>query len=194
VYEADLVNPFIRKYARSTNPSHQFCLIMILTRCLHALRAYFDSFLTINYSEYSQLSLNQWIGLTYAIVLLYKLSLGVTSVPAWDVQLARSFAPLHTYLEECIRSMDAALKLTTCDENEVERRDLYSQHVHIWRDTLHTYLRKRDSSACERLASSSMAVHQRIQERGRALRDEWTTLPAGSRSVGSICPARNFWK
>jgi hypothetical protein len=184
-YEADLINPVARGRSRSTLSSHEYALATIAMRCLEASNAYFEAFLTIQPSEYPQLSLNQWFGLTYAAVMLFKLCLAVARVPVWDVELARSLVPFQWYMEQSIDNIKAALHMSGHKPDGSEHKDLYSMNLSIWEDTLAAYRRKSGMSIEERLSSSSLEVHQKTLGMVKS--------PA-RRSTAHPCPAYSIWK
>jgi hypothetical protein len=164
VFEACLINPLVRR-KRSNSTSHNTTILstIILRRCLQAVRSFFEAFFTVPTSEYRFLSCHQWMAITYAIVLLYKLSLSLPYVPSWDVQIARSTVPLEDYLEQCCKSMNFAHRVasTPSDNNGAIRKDLYSLQAVIWNDVLMEYLRRKDLSLDQRSISSSNVVHRR---------------------------------
>jgi hypothetical protein len=187
-YEADLINPLVRGRSRNTFFPHEYALATIAMRCLEGANAFFEAFLTIPPSEYPLLSLNQWIGFTYATVMLYKLCLAVVRVPAWDVDLARSMVPFESYMEQSIRNMKVALRMTGHDHGPIQGHDLYSMHLPIWEDTLAAYLRKKGSPIEQRLTSSSGEVHKKTLEYSRKSGVSPRT------TFSHPCPAYALWK
>ena len=84
----------------------------------------------------------QWGSPIFATMVLYKLSIGVASIPEWNPEIARSFVPLETYLETCCQLMSDATSTSASDHGE-QGTDLFSLMASIWTNVKDSYLRLR---------------------------------------------------
>jgi hypothetical protein len=163
VYEADLINPLNLRHNHEILVSDEEMAIIILKHCLQAIKDLFETFFTIPASEYPLLSSHQWMAVGHAVLLLYKLSLGIARVPGWDVQIAWTTAPFGEYMEQCCKSMAFAHRVVCADTSNQTgpRKDLYSLQAAIWQDVLDEFLRKKDLPWEERTVSTSNFVHRK---------------------------------
>ncbi|KAH8803339.1 hypothetical protein F5884DRAFT_847183 [Xylogone sp. PMI_703] len=163
IYEMGLVHRFetLRPLARNKDekghaapPPHP-TLIMNLIKCVDSVKKYLDCFLTIPTSEYHRLPLEEWFRVIMACFVLYKLSLGLSEVPGWNVHIARETADLEDYLSLLLNR----LKLTqptqiplsaTCTD------DLFSIFPIILENVKDSYIVARDSPS---LFSDGIIAH-----------------------------------
>ena len=116
----------------------------IIIRCLHATNAFFTSFLSIPSCEYASLSTVLWFSLIYATVILYKLSIGIRSIPDWDIKIARQVAPISVYLERLdarMAEVEREMQDGKGDTPGEGRKDLFSLMRPIWASVADTYTR-----------------------------------------------------
>ena len=121
----------------------------IIIRCLHATNSFFATFLSIPSCEYASLSTVLWFSLIYATVILYKLSIGIRSIPDWDIEIARKVAPILVYLERLdgrMAEVEREMEMTGEGGQEGEgkgqgRKDLFSLMRPIWASVADTYKR-----------------------------------------------------
>ncbi|KAJ5159732.1 uncharacterized protein N7482_006736, partial [Penicillium canariense] len=73
-------------------------LISNLIRCVESTKAYLDFFFTIPEMEYHKLSFSIWYQVVLAVFVLYRLSVGVSEVPEWDVNLTKASLDVEEYL------------------------------------------------------------------------------------------------
>jgi hypothetical protein len=206
IFEADMVNPIVRRLSPNQrhgsevpSPVYAMRYTTVVTGCMKAAKGFFDAFLTIPVSEYPFLAAHQWFSLVYATVMLYKLSLGLYRLPSWDVSITQSFAPLEEYIDKLCKNMIVARR-SSCPDDTVLGKDLYSLQDIIWKDVSKEYIRRRGSAHDKRLASSSTAVHRVILGResgqGRGLEP---TSEIGEKLIDKNrsahpCPAHIYWK
>ncbi|KAL4919265.1 hypothetical protein BDW62DRAFT_209964 [Aspergillus aurantiobrunneus] len=72
-------------------------VILNLTRCANSAKELLDFFIAIPTDEYSKLPLAVWYQFTLAIMVLYRLSTGLSDVPDWDRDIAQEIANLEEY-------------------------------------------------------------------------------------------------
>ena len=182
----DLINPFADKTLSRQqdviNPSGASLNAQvrheILVLCLKSTKDFFESFMTIPASEYNLISFVQWNALIFATMVLYRLSLGLASIPEWNPEIARSSVPLETYLDHCCQLMSAATSTNELDDGK-RRNDLFSLMAPIWNNVRDTYLRLRDLPWDEAVADQGK-VHA-------------TNFPSHHTSVPRRCPALALW-
>ena len=195
VYEADLINPLVRSRPRQDRPVDHLSQDTLLSRCLYATRGYLETFLTISTMENPHLSFNQWIGHTYATVLLYKLCLHILKAPRWDPTFARALAPFPFYIERFIILMTDALETYGHGTGGQEVSCLYLLHVQIWKDTLAAFLRKQAVAPCDGEKSGSMEVHRRLLGGVVGGNSEYGHAQASvaKNFAKHPCPAHAYW-
>lgn len=191
----DLINPFVDKnlsqdigVSNISEPSLGMQLrLEILLPCLGGAKDFFQSFLTIPASEYQSLSMIQWNALIFATMVLYKLSIGLASIPEWDPEVARVSVPLETYLETCCQLMSAAT--SNCVPGRWDHgQDFFSSMAPIWGNVKDTYLRLRQ-----------MPWDQAVTDRGKVHATSFPGIAPSGRSspsqtsVHHRCPAFSFW-
>lgn len=160
----------------------------ILVLCLNGAKDFFQSFLTIPASEYQSVSMIQWNALIFATMVLYKLSIGMASIPEWNPEVAQSSVPLETYLETCCQRMSAATSYPSVSEGWEQRQDFFSLMSPIWRNVKDTYLRLRQMSWAEAVADV-----------GKVHATSFPNMSASGESspsrttVHHRCPAFSFW-
>ncbi|KAB8265993.1 hypothetical protein BDV32DRAFT_143731 [Aspergillus pseudonomiae] len=195
-FEGDLVNPFrnatfsSHSLRKDSGPALMALKSVVTEHCFHGAKQYLDTFLTIPASDYYLLSSCQWDGLTYAIVIMYQLSLGLVHGHDWGFYTAYAQAPLEEYLRKLCQQMAVAMALspqsTVGDwpvrEQPSQRKNLFSLLGSIWADVQSSF-------------THQMQLH----------RDYSSQLPApavsnkpmvslSTKSTGDRCPARQFWK
>ena len=191
----DLINPFVDK---NLSQDIGVCSISeaslgmplrleVLLLCLEGAKDFFQSFLTIPASEYHALSMIQWNALIFATMVLYKLSIGLASIPEWDPEVARGSVPLETYLETCCHLMSAAT--SNCVPAQCEDGpDFFSLMAPIWGNVKDTYSRLRQ-----------MPWDQAVADQGEVHATSFPGIARPGRSVPSQtsvphrCPAFSFW-
>jgi hypothetical protein len=201
-FEGDIVNPVIRRNSRTQQPqsgTYKSRMEAIVTRCMKAAKSFLDTFLTIPASEYPFLATHQWHAQVYATVMLYKLSLGLSRLPSWDVSVARSYVSLEDYIDQLCKTMVFSRR-GIGDGGTVARKSLYVLQDTIWRDVQKEFVRRRDLPLDKRLASSAKAVHRAILEiDGNHLETSESTSETREPNVeknrsAHPCPAYIYWK
>ena len=191
----DLINPFVDKTLSqrevndktpdaSLNPQVR---LQILSLCLNGAKDFFQSFLTIPASEYRSMSMVQWNALIFATMVLYKLSIGMASIPEWNPEVARTSVPLETYLEICCQRMSAATSQRIPDGWE-QGQDLFSMMGPIWKNVKDTYLRLRQMSWNEAIADLGKVHATSFPEMSAS----GQRFPSHT-TVRHRCPAFSFW-
>ncbi|KAL2844550.1 hypothetical protein BJY01DRAFT_186259 [Aspergillus pseudoustus] len=90
-------------------------LINNLIKCTESTKSYLDLFLTIPETEYARLPFCIWYKVILALFVLYRLAVGVSEVPEWDVNLTLGTVDVERYLGlladrlECLR-MDSEVQ------------------------------------------------------------------------------------
>ncbi|KAL5359981.1 hypothetical protein BJX96DRAFT_64352 [Aspergillus floccosus] len=180
-FEGDVLNPFRKAYCRERSlkkasglPSVCFSN-PILEHCLRGAKTYLDTFLTIPTSEYHLLSSCQWDGLTYAIVVLYQLSLNHPHLNDCDSRAANTTVPLEEYLGKLCQQMEVAIVVP--GQNT---RRLFSLLCSIWRDVQASFTRniRLRPDCCGHSTNKTLNIHP---------------VSSSSRVAGNRCPARQWW-
>ncbi|RDW83663.1 Zn(II)2Cys6 transcription factor [Aspergillus mulundensis] len=70
-----------------------------LIQSLICAKEYLDAFLVMTQREYNKLPLSAWYQLILAIIVLYRLSVGLPDYPNWDREIAQDTVKLETYLD-----------------------------------------------------------------------------------------------
>ena len=115
----------------------------VLFSCLEASRSYFECLLSLPAAEYRNFSFVEWGRLIYATFVLYKLSVGPSAIPEWDVQVARNTAKLEIYLESLCYRLQC---LTPSKTTNPQKSDLFSMYKMIFENVRSTYLHLKDQS------------------------------------------------
>lgn len=113
----------------------------ILFSCLEASKSYFECLLSLPAAEYRNFSFVEWGRLVYATFVLYKLSIGPSAIPEWDVQVARNTAKLEIYLESLCYRLQC---LTPSKTINPQKSDLFSMYKMIFENVRSTYLHLKD--------------------------------------------------
>ena len=182
----DLVNPFSKKLyekesatGSTVTPIDTGIRLEVLLLCLESTKQFCERFLAIPASEYPKLCFVQWSALIFATVILYKLSIGVSHLPEWNTEVARSAIDIERYLEVLSARMG-------CNYATLEKADLFSLMGPILANVKRTYDRLKLLPQSHS-ASDTNPVHV-------------TDLADTSRGVGPVtetfqhrCPAYPFW-
>ncbi|KAJ5958029.1 uncharacterized protein N7479_005179 [Penicillium vulpinum] len=146
VYEMDLVNISAAKMRPKTDSlrdstSSSFASqtrLEVLFLCLKSAGQLAQNFLSVPTSEYGSLSYIQWSGIIYAISLIYRLTVGISQLPDWDVRVARKTIDFGYILDElCSRFNGVSL----CDPAILEDGYLFSVMGPIFENIKQTYSR-----------------------------------------------------
>jgi hypothetical protein len=148
-HEQDLLSPWA-SIRRLTQPSFPLpkavncpSRIDLLLTCLQDATSYVDLFLALPQSTYPNLSTNQWSGLIYSLVLIYRLSIGIPRIPLWDVRIARDTVKLERYLEILCERMQQVTRERLHAIADTNKRDLYSVMGLVLQNVRNTYERLR---------------------------------------------------
>ncbi|KGO38225.1 Transcription factor, fungi [Penicillium expansum] len=146
VYEMGLVNVFATKMRQTKHSSKNSTSssstsrihLEVLFLCLKSAGQLAQNFLSIPTSEYSSLSYIQWSGLIYAIIIIYRLTVGIPQLRDWDVRVARRTIDFNSVLDTlCSRFKSVSI----CDPNLLENGDLFSMMGSIFENIKQTYER-----------------------------------------------------
>ena len=134
----------IRRTSNSTlaagcSQTHKsFICLNILFTCLEATKSYFESFLSLPVQHYRYISYIELGRLIFATFVLYKLCLGPSTVPEWDVHVARKTANIEIYLESlCYRLQH----INVGNPKDPQKVDLFSLLKLIFENVKMTYQR-----------------------------------------------------
>jgi hypothetical protein len=190
-HEMNLVNPFTKKAPEAVTTTSSTSELFIssirldvLLACLDATKRFCEGFLTLPTQEYRHMSFIQWSGLIYAIVVLYKFSLGLPQVPEWDVSVARSAINIEMFLETLYARMHS---VSESDPTNLEKTDLFSMMGLILENVKQTYDRLKQLPQSQS-ANDTNPVH--------ATSFQNTSARTGSpvKIYQHRCPAFQFWK
>ncbi|CAG8900629.1 unnamed protein product [Penicillium egyptiacum] len=142
VYEMDLVTISATKMRQKTSkdsidPSFTSQVrLEVLFLCLKSAGQLAQNFLSIPTSEYGSLSYTQWSGITYAIAIIYRLTVGIPQLRDWDVRVARTTVDFDCVLDAfCSRFNSVSLGDHAISENG----DLFSIMGLIFENIKQTY-------------------------------------------------------
>jgi len=157
VYRFENLRPLARNKDEKDHPvtAPHPTLIANLIKCVDAVKEYLDCFLTMSTSEYYTLPLEEWFRVILASFVLYKLSLGLSEVPGWNVHIARETVDLEDYLNLLLNSLKSTQATqiplsTTCTDN------LFSTFPTILENVKDSYMAARDSPS---LFSDGIRAH-----------------------------------
>ena len=163
-----------------SQPHKSFICLNILFTCLEAARSYFESFLSLPIQHYRYISYIELGHLIFATFVLYKLCLGPSTVPEWDVHAARKTANIEIYLESlCYRLQH----INVGTPKDPQKADLFSLLKLIFENVKTTY--------------------QRLKVREEPIEGIDDTVPhlvfvraskASTRPKRLFCPAFPYWK
>ena len=161
-------------------PQSSFTRLNILFTCLEATRSFFESFLSLPASQYRHISKVDLSRLIFATFVLYKLCLGPSTVPEWDVHVARNTANIEIYLESlCYRLQ----QINVGHPKDPQKADLFSLLKLMFENVKTTYQRlKVREEPIEGIDDTS--PHLTFTKSSKA--------PRRSRKL--ICPAFPYWK
>ena len=164
----------------SSQPHGSFIRLNILFTCLEATKCYFESFLSLPVQQYRYISKIEFTHLIFATFVLYKLCLGPSTVPEWDVLVARSTANIEIYLESlCYRFQQINVGLP----KDPQKADLFSLLILIFENVKTTYQRlKTREEPIEEIDDT--APHLKFTKASKA--------PSRPRRL--FCPAFPYWK
>jgi hypothetical protein len=92
-----------------------------LIRCTQLTKEYLDLFFAIPETEYTRLPFCIWYKVVIAVFILYRLSIGVSEVPEWDVNLTQQTIDVDSYF----RRLSSHLEFLRADE-EVPNKSLFT--------------------------------------------------------------------
>jgi hypothetical protein len=151
LHELDILNPIsVSNQSRSgsseniASAAQQIAHVEILSIAIAFNKSCLESFLKIPSAEYHNISFIEWQRFTTSVVCLYRLSLGLPNVPAWNVHAARDIAKLEYYLEAAYIKTEI---IDSIDSSVSETAVLFSMLRPILKNTLSTYLCLKELSA-----------------------------------------------
>ncbi|KAL3455335.1 hypothetical protein BJX64DRAFT_295152 [Aspergillus heterothallicus] len=152
IYELGLVYNYghSRHSANATstpNPSSLLqysspALISNLIRCTESVKEYLDLFLTIPETEYHTLPFCIWYKVIIAIFILYRLSVGISEVPEWDVALAQQTVDIEVYLGTLVSRLEVLQK-----ESSAANKSLYTMMPEIINSVRTSYVLASEDAA-----------------------------------------------
>ncbi|RFU29496.1 hypothetical protein B7463_g6823, partial [Scytalidium lignicola] len=165
IYEMGLVYRFesLRPLARNEDKGHPATaphptLIANLIKCVDAVKEYLDCFLTMSTLEYHSLPLEEWFRIILAFFVLYKLSLGLSEVPGWNVHIARETVDLEDYLNLILNRLKST-QTTQIPLGTTYTDDLFSIFPTILENVKDSYMAARDSPS---LFSDGIIAHDNL--------------------------------
>lgn len=113
-----------------------------LIKCVDAVKGYLDSFLSLQCPS-DRLPFEEWLRLIVAFFVLYKLSVKLPEVPAWNFECARRIIDLEAYLVTVIsRLLTARSENAQLDAQAGE--NLYAVLPEILKSAKESYIATRD--------------------------------------------------
>ncbi|OOQ88739.1 hypothetical protein PEBR_11243 [Penicillium brasilianum] len=106
IQEMGLVYCYGRR--RPPSPKTQECSTLLsahpmvinnLTKCLSSAKEYLDYFCALPASEHRTLPFSAWYQVIFTVFVLYRLSVGLSEVPQWDVEIAQQTLDLRYYID-----------------------------------------------------------------------------------------------
>jgi len=167
--------------------SDQSDFVKSLTRCVDAIKGYLDSFLTLE-SESDILPFEEWLRLILACFVLYKLSVRLPEVTAWNFEYARRTIDLEAYLAALI----SHIRTARCEANQPDTmvgENLYAVLPEVLETAKASYVATRDAPHRHR---SDAKVHMDLTVPRRSqIMENISTMSGTSKSVR--CPATGCW-
>ncbi|KAJ5853350.1 hypothetical protein N7534_005893 [Penicillium rubens] len=144
VYEMDLVNVSPTKMRQRVDslkdpPTSSFTSqsrLEVLFLCLKSAGQLAQNFLSIPTSEYGSLSYTEWSGITYAIFVIYRLTVGIPQLRDWDVRVARTTVDFDCVLDAFCNRFNS---ISLGDEAILENGDLFSVMGSIFENIKQSY-------------------------------------------------------
>ncbi len=188
VHEMDLINPFSKKSAYEEESATGSILapidtgirLEVLLICLESTKQFCERFLAISADEYQNICFVQWSAFIFATVVLYKLSIGISHLPEWNTEVARSTFNIEVFLDVL------SSRIGRCHAT-LEQADLFSLMGPILANVKRTYDRlKHLPQSCS--ASDTSSVH--VTDFSKTSAGE----PLVSQMFQHRCPAFPFWR
>ncbi|KAK5677598.1 hypothetical protein LTS10_010170 [Elasticomyces elasticus] len=172
--------------AQDLEYADQSPLIGNLVSCVDAIKQYLDVFLLTDALIRSTLPFEEWCRFVLAFFVLYKLSVGLREVPAWDVELCRRTVDLEAYLSAAIENLRQAARVQALSDNSA--RSLSQVLPDVLESVKASYRATRDSP-------SPMVPDARVHfDMSKKLRiSTKSTTPSCGRQPPRGCPAASFW-
>ncbi|CAG8071288.1 unnamed protein product, partial [Penicillium nalgiovense] len=144
VYEMDLVNVSVTKMRQradslkdpTTSSFTSQSQLEVLFLCLKSAGQLAQNFLSISTSEYGSLSYTEWSGITYAIFIIYKLTVGIPQLRDWDVRVARTTVDFDCVLDAFCNRFNS---MSLGDDAILENGDLFSIMGSIFENIKQSY-------------------------------------------------------
>ena len=205
-HEMGLINPMLSSdnpdpipSSSTTTSSSSFSTtsssirLEILLLCLRSTLRLIRTFLALPPSSYTLLSTIQWTPIIVSTVYLYKLSVGLSSVPEWDVRFATNALDLSQYLSTVSGRLLLLPPANPAAPNphphlsdaEQPTTTLFAVLPHIFDDVRRTW---------EKL--KLLPVEERMRDSERVHATEFPnphSAAAAGAVAGSRCPAESFW-
>ncbi len=164
-------------------------LIANLTKCVDAIKAYFDVMLATPIGDLPYLPFEEWNRFIMAFFVLYKLSVGLPDVSDWDPQLTRQTVDLEVYLSfaiECLRASRAEEAVP-----DIAASGMFAVMPEILESARTSYAAKRANPGY----AGHIPVHMDLGPATATNLQQSKGLPLGHPSVGrrSMCPATGYW-
>ncbi|KAL5337892.1 hypothetical protein BJX70DRAFT_408960 [Aspergillus crustosus] len=106
--------------------STQSKVIISLTQCVGSAKDYLDWFFTIPMSEYSILPFSAWYQIVLVVFVLYRLSVGLSEVPGWNVEIAHQTLDFHEYLDILLAQLQV-IDPERISDREIPSKSLFSR-------------------------------------------------------------------
>ncbi|KAK5743305.1 hypothetical protein LTR17_002783 [Elasticomyces elasticus] len=172
--------------AQDLEYADQSPLIGSLVSCVDAIKQYLDVFLLTDALIRSTLPFEEWCRFVLAFFVLYKLSVGLREVPAWDVELCRRTVDLDAYLSAAIENLRQAARGHAPSDNSA--RSLSQVLPDVLESVKASYRATRDSPSP---IVPDARVHFDMSKKLRI--PTKSTTPSCGRPPPRGCPAASFW-
>jgi hypothetical protein len=186
VYKFESLRPLARNKNEKDNPitAPNALLIANLIKCVDAVKEYLDSFLAMSISGYHSLPLEEWLRVILAFFVLYKLSVGLSEVPAWNADIARETADLETYLSLFLNRLKLAQPIQiSLSTNSAD--NLFSIFPLILENVKDSYMAARDNPS---LFSDGIIAHDDLGALKAAQNCPSTSSPSWRTNERVRCP------
>ncbi|KAL4875020.1 hypothetical protein BJY04DRAFT_233085 [Aspergillus karnatakaensis] len=133
-------------YAREdlTIPSAHPKLIHNLIDCVTSTKEYLDWIFTVPSVEYNHLLFAAWYQVILAAFVLYRLSVGLSEVPEWDVEMVQRIVDPAEYFSTLLSHLHA---IELLPESGIPIKSLFSRLPEIIRSVKTSYAKAKENSA-----------------------------------------------